>query len=95
MTHDMSAPLVEEGLLLTRATGSDPFITHEHELGIQTKAQSKYLVIEMASDRAGVVQVFWVAEEEVDFTEQNSMHLSVNAQGTVMTIVCRLTGREL
>src|SRR5207253_780503 len=87
VTHDMSPPVIENGLLVTHATGGDPFIVHDQPLEIHSQNESKYLTVDMASDKPGIVQIFWAGENKngqtSDFSEQNSINISVNAERAI------------
>src|SRR5439155_8172924 len=83
VANDMSAPVIEHGALVSHATSADPFIVQEQQLSIGPVKGAKYFVMEMSSDRAGIVQVFWAAEKgdarASEFSEQNSIQFPVNA----------------
>jgi hypothetical protein len=87
ITHDMSTPVIENGLLVSHATGGDPFIVQEQPLDIHSESPSKYVTIDMSSDKPGIVQIFWAAQSKngqaTDFSEQNSIHISVNAERAI------------
>ena len=69
----MSKPVIEGGRLVSRATGGDPLIIQKETLNVAAPAGgSTHLVVKLSSDRAGTVQVFWVAGKNKDFTEEHS-----------------------
>src|SRR2546423_4168344 len=79
----MTTPVVEHGALVSHATGADPFIVQAQQLNIGPAKGAKYFVMEISSDRAGIVQVFWAAEKgnarASEFSEQNSIQFRVAA----------------
>jgi hypothetical protein len=80
--HHMAQPTVEHGLLVSHATGGDPFIVQEQSLRLEPAGASKFIVLEMSSDKAGKVQVFWVStggNGPAEFSEQNSVQFSIGA----------------
>jgi len=81
---DLTAPVVEDGALVAQATGNDPILVQTESLAIPVSRHS-LLEIEMTSDMAGTLQVFWTTDGSDHFSEAQSQQLDIPA-GSAMTV---------
>jgi hypothetical protein len=62
--HQMTPPVVEKGALVSQATGAGPFVIQSQTLAVPVDRRC-FVGVEIASDLAGRLRVFWAAREDL------------------------------
>lgn len=64
-TNDLEPPVAKDGALVTRATGNQAMVEQTKALSVPVNGRC-FVEIEIASDREGMVRLFWATNEDIE-----------------------------